>query len=117
MAELTEAKNTRPVVRPASFAEIAIAGVTKQFEGGAVALKSVSIAVEKGEFVSLLGPSGCGKSTLLRLVAGLTAPACEFHFSGRDATTLADGGRERGTGAGTGVCRAADACGESCADD
>jgi len=103
MAELTEAKNTRPVVRPASFAEIAIAGVTKQFEGGAVALKSVSIAVEKGEFVSLLGPSGCGKSTLLRLVAGLTAPtegtiavngmtpknACELvSFIFQDATLL-----------------------------
>jgi len=35
------------------------------------ALSSVKLAIQPGEFVSLVGPSGCGKSTLLRLVAGL----------------------------------------------
>jgi NitT/TauT family transport system ATP-binding protein len=54
--------------------EVAIDGVTKQFRSGALALRNVSMRVEKGEFVSLLGPSGCGKSTLLRLVSGLTRP-------------------------------------------
>lgn len=33
-------------------------------------VQSVSLAVEAGEFFSLLGPSGCGKSTTLRLIAG-----------------------------------------------
>jgi NitT/TauT family transport system ATP-binding protein len=56
-----------------SVAEVALDGVTKQFRSGALALKSVSLRVDKGEFVSLLGPSGCGKSTLLRLVSGLTS--------------------------------------------
>jgi NitT/TauT family transport system ATP-binding protein len=37
-------------------------------------LDGISLAVERGEFVSFIGPSGCGKSTLLRLIAGLTAP-------------------------------------------
>jgi NitT/TauT family transport system ATP-binding protein len=35
------------------------------------ALGSINLAVEDGEFVSLLGPSGCGKSSLLRIIAGL----------------------------------------------
>ncbi len=37
-------------------------------------VKAFSLAIEKGEFVSLLGPSGCGKTTVLRMVAGFEAP-------------------------------------------
>jgi NitT/TauT family transport system ATP-binding protein/sulfonate transport system ATP-binding protein len=39
-----------------------------------VALNGVNLAIQAGEFVSLVGPSGCGKSTLLRLIAGLDQP-------------------------------------------
>jgi len=35
------------------------------------ALKGVSIAFRKSEFVSVLGPSGCGKTTLLNIIGGL----------------------------------------------
>ena len=35
------------------------------------ALDRVSLALDRGEFVSVVGPSGCGKSTLMMLVAGL----------------------------------------------
>jgi len=38
-------------------------------------LEDVSIAVERGAFVSIVGPSGCGKSSLLRMLAGLLVPA------------------------------------------
>jgi putative spermidine/putrescine transport system ATP-binding protein len=44
-------------------------GLHKQF-GEVVALRTLDLAVESGEFVSLLGPSGCGKTTALRIVAG-----------------------------------------------
>jgi iron(III) transport system ATP-binding protein len=42
----------------------------KRFGPSFVALDGVSIAVEAGEFFTLLGPSGCGKTTLLRAIAG-----------------------------------------------
>jgi NitT/TauT family transport system ATP-binding protein len=35
------------------------------------ALGPVDLAVQPGEFVSIVGPSGCGKSTLLLMIAGL----------------------------------------------
>lgn len=37
-------------------------------------LERIELAVNEGEFVSLIGPSGCGKSTLLKLIAGLQTP-------------------------------------------
>lgn len=35
------------------------------------ALKGISLAFRKNEFVSILGPSGCGKTTLLNIIGGL----------------------------------------------
>ncbi|MFM9969841.1 MAG: ABC transporter ATP-binding protein, partial [Burkholderiales bacterium] len=44
-------------------------------KGPFVALGTIDLAVEEGEFVTLIGHSGCGKSTLLNMVAGLIAPS------------------------------------------
>lgn len=37
-------------------------------------LRSVSLTVEKGEFLIMIGPSGCGKTTLLKMINGLVKP-------------------------------------------
>jgi NitT/TauT family transport system ATP-binding protein len=39
-----------------------------------LAVDSVSLEVERGEFLAIVGPSGCGKSSLLLLVNGLLQP-------------------------------------------
>ena len=39
-----------------------------------VAVRNVDLAIQPGEFVTLIGPSGCGKSTLFSMIAGLLAP-------------------------------------------
>ena len=53
--------------------KLQIADLTKSF-GDLVALDSLNLEVETGEFIALVGPSGCGKTTLLRILAGLEEP-------------------------------------------
>ena len=52
-------------------------GLSKTYTADGVdvrALNDVDLAVEAGEFVSIMGPSGCGKSTLLHMLGGLDHP-------------------------------------------
>ncbi|NLU79810.1 ABC transporter ATP-binding protein [Micromonospora sp. HNM0581] len=53
---------------------VALKDVTKVFRDGTVAVDSINLDANDGEFMVLLGPSGCGKSTVLRMVAGLEDP-------------------------------------------
>ncbi len=62
---------------------VTLQGVGRHF-GALKAVDSVDLAVEHGEFLTLLGPSGCGKTTTLRMVAGLER---------NDTGTIVIGGR------------------------
>jgi putative spermidine/putrescine transport system ATP-binding protein len=55
------------------MAYISLEGLTKRY-GDHVAVDALELAVEKGEFISLLGPSGCGKTTTLQMIAGFVEP-------------------------------------------
>ena len=71
--------------------------VGKTYADGTVALKSLSLAVEEGEFLALLGPSGCGKSTALRLLAGLEDPTSgDLFIAGSKVNDLPPGARGLG---------------------
>jgi ABC-type sugar transport system ATPase subunit len=66
---------------------IELRGIRKVFGGGTVALDSLDLRFERGEFLVLLGPSGCGKSTACRILAGLEAPtAGSISIDGVDIT-------------------------------
>jgi spermidine/putrescine transport system ATP-binding protein len=67
---------------------VELRNVCKRY-GEHVALEDFSLAVRRGEFLTLLGPSGSGKTTLLRLVAGFELPQVgQVLINGRDASTL-----------------------------
>lgn len=55
------------------MALLEIRDVVKTF-GDFTAVNHVNLAIEAGEFFTLLGPSGCGKTTLLRMLAGFETP-------------------------------------------
>jgi len=65
---------------------VELVGVRKTF-GDVVAVDDVDLAVEEGEFFSMLGPSGSGKTTCLRMIAGFEVPTRgTVLLEGRDVT-------------------------------
>jgi putative ABC transport system ATP-binding protein len=68
--------------------------VSRTYDMGHVqvqALRSVSMAVEAGEFVAILGPSGSGKSTMMSILGCLDRPSGgSYELAGTDVGALSD---------------------------
>jgi len=65
-----------------------VLNVTKRF-GGIVALKNVSLKIERGERVAIVGPNGSGKTTLFNVINGVYKPdEGRVLFEGVDITDL-----------------------------
>ena len=70
------------------MAFLELSGLIKRF-GTVAAVDGLDLAVERGEFVSLLGPSGCGKTTTLHMIAGFVEPnAGRIAVDGRDMAAV-----------------------------
>ena len=74
------------------MASISLRNLTKTYQMGdntVHALRSVSLDVERGEFVTIIGPSGSGKSTMMHILGCLDRPTSgQFLLNGRDVSSL-----------------------------
>jgi putative ABC transport system ATP-binding protein len=73
---------------------IEIHDIVKNYQVGSVvvrALRSVSIDIERNEYVAIMGPSGSGKSTLMNLLGCLDTPSSgSYILNGTDVSKMAD---------------------------
>ena len=71
---------------------VKIENVTRVYQVGKVetkALRGITLAIESGEFTTLVGPSGSGKTTLLQMIGCLDQPTSgQVTINGKDVTRL-----------------------------
>ncbi|WP_083937044.1 alpha/beta fold hydrolase [Longispora albida] len=75
VAKARHRRMDRSVVTEHADTPLVIKGLRKEYAGGYVAVRDISLTVERGQVVGLLGPNGAGKTTSLRVLMGLTRPS------------------------------------------
>jgi ABC-type lipoprotein export system ATPase subunit len=112
-------KEFQPLRRPGSLrttagngtkgelAAVSLKAVNKTYENAAgkfVALKSIDLELEFGQFISVVGKSGSGKSTLLNMITGIDHPTSgEVVVGGKQIYTLSESQRARWRGKNMGI--------------
>jgi ABC-type branched-subunit amino acid transport system ATPase component/ABC-type branched-subunit amino acid transport system permease subunit len=77
-----------PAAPPSNGPTLVVENLTKRY-GGVVAVRDVSLSIERGTVHALIGPNGAGKSTLINCVSGLyRADSGRILLNGRDVTGL-----------------------------
>jgi len=73
---------------------IEIQDIVKNYQVGSVivrALRSISLNIQKNEYVAIMGPSGSGKSTLMNLLGCLDTPTSgQYVLNGTDVSKMED---------------------------
>jgi putative ABC transport system ATP-binding protein len=76
------------------MALIELKNIAKKYIMGAEiihAIRSISLTVEKNEYVALMGPSGSGKSTLMNIIGCLDSPTSgEYFLNGTEVSRMSD---------------------------
>jgi putative ABC transport system ATP-binding protein len=66
--------------------------VGKEYPGGVIALRGVTVDIPVGDQVAVIGPSGSGKTTMLTILGTLERPSSgEVHVAGHDVVKSSDG--------------------------
>jgi putative ABC transport system ATP-binding protein len=76
------------------MALIELKNIAKKYIMGAEiihAIRSISLTVEKNEYVALMGPSGSGKSTLMNIIGCLDSPTSgQYFLNGAEVSRMSD---------------------------